>query len=212
MRDKAQGYYNNPREDIVKLVPDNARRILDVGCAAGLMAQALKSRSGHAIEIIGIELVPEIAQKAKEHLDKVFIGNVEMMEMPFDKGYFDCIIYGDVLEHLINPWDLLVKHREFLKDGGCVIASIPNIAHYRVIKMLKRREWNYQDAGIMDATHLRFFAINNIKEMFKKSGFDIKKIEHIICGSNVKKFLNRISRGMLLDYITEEYIVVAKKL
>jgi len=204
-------YYESKREDLIKFIPPDARHILDVGCGIGSLGQTLKSVKGRTVEVIGIECVSEIGEIASKTLDKVFIGDAEKINLPLSEGYFDCIIYGDVLEHLLDPWELLKKHRPMLKKGGYVIASIPNIAHYRIIKMLKKKEWNYGDSGILDKTHLRFFTIKSIERMFKDADLKVVKIENKIGGSNLKKFLNKMLSNLLLDQITEQYVIVAKK-
>jgi len=211
MSAKKLEYYGQKGVDIAEFIPEDSKHILEVGCALGLTGKSIKEKTKGNAEIIGIEIEPEIAKKAEENLDKVIVGNVETLELPYEKGYFDCIIYGDVLEHLIDPWKLLIKHAGLLKEGGSVIARIPNIAHYRTIKMLFRKDWHYEDRGILDNTHLRFFAVKSIKEMFKNTGFEIIKIKHIISASRVKKVLNVLLFGALLDYITEQYIILATK-
>jgi 2-polyprenyl-3-methyl-5-hydroxy-6-metoxy-1,4-benzoquinol methylase len=208
---KKPEYYTAIREDIIDLVPDGACRILEVGCGAGLTGRAIKEKKGASVEITGIEIIDDVAQAARANLDKVIIGNVETLELPFNKGYFDCIIYGDVLEHLVDPWTVLAKHKEHLKKGGHVIISLPNIAHYRTIKMLWKKKWDYKDRGIMDKTHLRFFALDNIKEMLKDADLEIVSIKKKIAGSKSKKLINKLLRGAISDYLAEQYIVVAKK-
>lgn len=205
-------YYENEREDLIKFIPDNARRILDVGCGTGALGRAIKKKRGNDIEVTGVEMNPSVGDKARVNIDKVIIGDVEKIDLPFGKEYFDCVIYGEILEHLIDPWSVLLKHRESLKQNGCIIASIPNIAHYRIIKMLQKQEWNYQKAGILDRSHLRFFTLKSIRSMFDNEGLEIIKIDHKIGASGIKKFLNKIFFNSFLDYITEQYIIVAKKL
>ena len=210
MENKNRAYYESKREDLIKFIPTDARHILDVGCGAGATGQMLKSGRKGAVEVIGIECNPAIGEIATKILDKVFIGDVEEISLPFTERYFDCIIYGDVLEHLLNPWDLLKKHCLMLKKGGHIVASIPNIAHYRIVKMLKKKEWNYDNAGVIDKTHLRFFTIKSIRKMFKDADLRILKIENKIGASNSKKFLNKILFNFLLDQITEQYVIIAQ--
>lgn len=204
-------YYANSRSDLIRHVPEGAVRVLEIGCGIGATGAELKRFRGPGTVVVGVELCPDAAEMAHQVLDSVFTGDVEKIELPFGKSYFDCVIYGDVLEHLIDPWRILERHKELLKPGGVIIASIPNVAHYRVVRMLRRKEWNYQDSGIMDITHIRFFSIKTIHAMFERAGLNITKVENIISASKVRKFLNRILFNALIDDITEQYIVVAKK-
>jgi len=209
---KESKYYENTREDLIRLIPRNARRILDVGCGVGNLSVAIKKKRGLSVEVAGIELDTGASEKAKEKLDKVITGDAEaFVSLPFPEGHFDCIIYGDILEHFVDPWSVLKKYRAMLQPGGYAIASIPNIAHYRILKMLRKKRWDYQKSGILDRCHLRFFTINSIKELFEGAGFKITVIDHIISASNVKKFLNRILFNRLIDSITEQYIIAAQK-
>lgn len=204
-------YYTAVRDDIIDVIPDGVQRILEVGCGAGATGRAIKERRKGRIEVTGIEIEAEVAEKAKANIDRVIVGNVETTALPFEKGYFDCIIYGDVLEHLVDPWKLLAGHCEFLRKDGYVVISIPNIAHYRTIKMLCRKEWNYADRGILDKNHLRFFALNNVKDMLKNANLGIVRIKQKLSGSRSKKILNKVLCGALSDYLTEQYIILAKK-
>lgn len=208
---RSEKYYESARDDLIQFVPDNAKRILDIGCGAGMMGLALKKKLGSTIEVYGIEINPKAGDKAKANIDKVFIGDAENIALPFKNKYLDCIICADVLEHLIDPWGFILKQTAYLKDGGLVIASIPNISHYRIIKMLKKGEWNYENAGILDRTHLRFFTLKSIASMFKDAHLEIVKIERKIGASNSKKLLNRFMFNSLSDIITEQYIIIAKK-
>ena len=205
-------YYENAREDLIQLIPQGARRVLDVGCGIGNLGAAIKAKRGPSVEVVGVELDIDAAEKARKVLDKVIAGNIETIDLPFEQKYFDCIVYGDVLEHLMDPWALLKRHKAFLKPKGYVLASIPNIAHYRIIKMLKKHEWNYQEAGILDECHIRFFTIKSIKRMFEDAGFNIRAVDYIICGSNVKKTINKIFKNCLIDSIAEEYLITAQKI
>jgi len=93
--------YIGSREDVLNLVPDNVKRVLDVGCSIGILGEELKQKFG--AEVVGVELDEQMAKIAKEKLGKVIIGNVENINLAdyFAPNYFDCMIFADILEHLI---------------------------------------------------------------------------------------------------------------
>lgn len=209
LKDKTPNYYRGIREDIVELVDTGVSSVLDIGCAAGRTGEKLKQ--GGVKEIIGVELDPEAHKEAGNRLDKVFLGDIEKMELPFKDGYFDCIIYADILEHLINPWSVLRKHRRLLKEGGTLIASIPNVRHYRVIKKLLRGKWDYEERGVLDSAHLRFFTLKTVKKMFSDSGYRIDNLIYKISASKSKKLINKILRGALNEILAEQFLIKARK-
>jgi 2-polyprenyl-3-methyl-5-hydroxy-6-metoxy-1,4-benzoquinol methylase len=88
---------------------------------------------GKASEIVGIEINQKAVADSSDHLDGLFIGDVETIDLPYPDKYFDYILFGDVLEHLINPGVVLHKYKNLLSDDGYIIATIPNIKHYRVL-------------------------------------------------------------------------------
>lgn len=157
---------------VVDLVPDGAR-VLEFGCATGYMSEVLKTRKGATVT--GIEIEPEAGELAKEHCDRVIIGDAE--ELDYDellgKERFDAILFVDVLEHLKQPGDLLARMRPFLSRQGSVLASIPNVAHGSVRLALLSGEFRYRKNGLLDDTHLRFFTREGVQELFEGSGFVI---------------------------------------
>lgn len=212
------GYYHFARPELVALVPEEAKRVLDVGCAAGMMGAALKERG--AVEVIGVEINPAVAREAANRLDRVIVGDVEAVTLPYPEGYFDAIVLGDVLEHLRDPWALLKRLRPYLTENGRLIASIPNIAHISVLRDLIRGRWRYKDAGILDRTHLRFFTLESIQEMFTGAGYRISSLSRI--ESSLTEEEERLvaalrSSGLAPVGFAEEaavvqYLVVAEKL
>lgn len=92
---------------------------------------------------------------------------------------FDAIVFNDVLEHLVDPWSALRESKSFLTDGGMVIASIPNVRHYSVIKpLVVSGRFEYQDAGLLDRTHLRFFTFTSSVDLFESTGFRVTHVSH----------------------------------
>ncbi|VAX34436.1 hypothetical protein MNBD_NITROSPIRAE03-517, partial [hydrothermal vent metagenome] len=129
-----------------------------------------------AIEVVGIEFSPDVCEKAERNLTEVICGDIEEINLPFDEGYFDCMILADILEHLKDPLSTLKKLRKHLSDSGCVVASIPNVRYHGIINMLVEGHWKYEDCGILDRTHLRFFTKNEIESLFKEAEFEITGI------------------------------------
>ena len=128
-------------------LPKDARIILDVGCGEGAFGELIKRQS--RAEVWGIELLPQAAKKARDRLDRVYIGNIEVDQFYLPEEYFDCIVFNDVLEHLYDPWDVLKQMKKLLKDNGYVLASIPNIRYFgQVKKLLLKGEWDYESWGI----------------------------------------------------------------
>jgi len=221
-RFESGGYWSNPREEVAGLVPQNARSVLDVGCAAGEMGRLLKETGFQ--RVVGIERDPESAARARDVLDEVVEGDVERIELPFERGSFDCIVFADVLEHLIEPQEVLRRFRDYLSPEGVVIASIPNVRFAGVIHNLVEGSWRYTDAGILDRTHLRFFTFKEIERMFDAAGYEIvgraanvsRKLQDLELAAGGTFTFGRVTiRGLseeeFHDLLTYQHIVTARK-
>jgi 2-polyprenyl-3-methyl-5-hydroxy-6-metoxy-1,4-benzoquinol methylase len=211
---KEEGYFNATRWTLIKFVEGSNNRILEVGCGSGNTGQALK-KEGKAKEVIGVEIESEIAKEAGNKLDQVISGDIEVIDLPFEKEFFDYIIVADVLEHLRDPWETLINLKYYLKERGYVIASIPNIRNWRILRdLIFRGKWEYTKAGILDNTHLRFFTKKSIIELFKKNGYGELKIIPAF-KVEVKKsktyLINILTFGLLKEFLTAQYIIKAKK-
>ena len=173
--DKPESYYQNVRMDILPLVPEKATCILEIGCAAGMTGKELKKRGG--VFVAGVEQEAEAARLAREVLDDVVEGNIESLELPYAENSFDCILFADVLEHLIDPLAVLKKMKKFLKPEGTVIASLPNVQYLGLVHHLVEGNWTYQKEGILDETHLRFFTFKEMEKLFSQAGFKISEVD-----------------------------------
>jgi glycosyltransferase involved in cell wall biosynthesis/tetratricopeptide (TPR) repeat protein/precorrin-6B methylase 2 len=176
--DKPDSYYQNVRMDILPLVPENASCILEIGCAAGGTGRELKKRGG--VFVAGVEQDPKAARLAREVLDDVMEGNIETLELPYAENSFDCILFADVLEHLIDPLAVLKKCRKYLKPEGTVVASLPNVQFFGVVHQLAEGNWTYQKEGILDETHLRFFTFKEMEKFFAEAGFEINQVDETL--------------------------------
>ncbi|MFQ3549584.1 MAG: glycosyltransferase, partial [Armatimonadota bacterium] len=162
-------YYESPREDIQSAVPLSAKTILDIGCANGGLGASLKKRQD--CEITGIEIVHKAAEIAKTRLDKVYEGDAVQIIPTLPNNYYDCIILADSLEHIADPVSLLVELRKHLAEDGKIVVSIPNVRHWSVIAGLLEGRWDYEDAGLLDRTHLKFFTKYSFEKMLWHIGF-----------------------------------------
>lgn len=159
---------NNSHTLMVELV-GGTKRVLDVGCATGYLAQALVERG---CTVSGVELDDEAAQEARPYLERLVIGDLEDLDLAkaFGDDRFDVIVFGDVLEHLRDPLPVLRATKALLAERGSVVASIPNIAHGSVRLALLAGRFDYQDLGLLDSTHVRFFTRSSVEDLFREAG------------------------------------------
>jgi 2-polyprenyl-3-methyl-5-hydroxy-6-metoxy-1,4-benzoquinol methylase len=158
---------NNSHTLMVELV-GGTKRVLDVGCATGYLAQALVERG---CTVSGIEFDEEAAEEARPHLERLVVGDIEKIDLgeTFGDDRFDVVVFGDVLEHLRDPLPVLRSARKLLADRGSVVASIPNIAHGSVRLALMAGRFDYQPLGLLDSTHVRFFTRSSIEDLFREA-------------------------------------------
>jgi SAM-dependent methyltransferase len=206
-------YFSNIREDLISLLPRNTvfDKVLEIGCGNGATLFALKER-GIVKKTYGIDLVD--LKEYKKEMDFFLSVNIERVNLPFNNDFFDLIILGDILEHLIDPWSFLNKIHSYLKRESFLIASLPNFRNLHVIKnIFYLGNFAYEKSGILDKTHLRFFCKKNIVNMFSKSNFKIIKVLPDFKISKNKKvcFFSNISCKLLDEFLAFQYFVVAKK-
>jgi len=168
-------YYRHARSDLLALVPASARTVLDVGCGAGALGAAIKA--ARRATVIGVEVDARAAEQACGVLDRVHVGDIEQLELPYGTGTFDCIVLADLLEHLRDPWGLVGRLAPLLSlERGRLIASLPNVRHWSVIRGLLQGEWVYLPAGILDRAHLRFFTRHSGRALFEAAGLEVVEI------------------------------------
>lgn len=189
-------YYQHARPEVLELVPATAHKLLDVGCGAGGFSASLKARQ--SIEVHGVELVTQAAELARSHLDKVWNSTIEEALPELAEAYYDCIVVADVLEHLLDPWNVLISLKGKLAAGGTIVSSIPNIQNWDVLASLIQGRWDYQNAGILDRTHLRFFTRKSVEELFWSAGLRITRLTTTTHGSlPPPAFLKALSKAGL---------------
>lgn len=171
-------YFHSTSNVIFQLI-ENGKKVLDVGCGTGRLAEKLRIKK--KCFVVGVETDQMKVEIAQGRCDRIIIADVETLkEVPFSARYFDIIIFADILEHLKKPDVILEKFKEYLKDDGYIVVSIPNVANWTTRLRLLLGKWNYKGLGLLDKTHLRFFTFQTAKKMLKNSGYTIT---HTICTS-----------------------------
>ena len=217
--DKSGSYFAYARKEIASLLPlgsgeqGQGARVLEIGCGAGSTLGWLR-QTGVASETIGVEIVEAAATQARAFADKVHCLDFERHDLPAGHGQFDVILCLDVLEHMVDPWkvvDRLVTG--YLKPGGTLVASLPNIQHYSVVlPLLFKGKWRYEDEGLLDRTHLRFFTRESAVALLTHAS--LKRPHCVALGfgwRSRKGALNALTGGIFAGLFTYQYYLAAVK-
>jgi SAM-dependent methyltransferase len=163
---------HNP--DLLSMLQPATPKICEVGCSSGALAREFKKISPQ-VHYTGIEIDPGYAELARKYCDRVYTLNIDDVPEYFWEIHSDisCWVFGDTLEHLKDPWKVLSKINKFIPKNGYVVACIPNMQHWSIQARLSVGDLRYQDSGLLDRTHLRWFTRQTIHEMFAQAGFEI---------------------------------------
>ena len=154
------------------------KKVLDVGCASGYFASLLGKQE---CDVVGVDINPIAAEEARKYCTSVLVADLDEVVLPdlLDGKQFDAIVFGDVLEHLHEPARTLDESRALLGERGYVVASIPNVSHGAIRLALLSGRFDYQELGILDDSHLRFFTAKTIDELFLTAGFRSEIIQRV---------------------------------
>jgi SAM-dependent methyltransferase len=211
--DKSGDYFAHARKEIQPLLPQNCSRVLEVGCGSGATLGWLRQEH-HAVHTVGIEIAEAAAEKARSFADNVFCLDFERHDLPGGAQKFDLILCLDVLEHMVDPWAVVDRlAKQYLEVGGSLIVSLPNVRHYSVVlPLLLGGRWDYEDAGLLDRTHLRFFTKASAKALLSHPQFG-----PVMCtalgfdGWSTKRLLNAMTLGVFRELVTYQYFLSVSK-
>lgn len=206
-----ENYHSLIRTEIEGLLPLPLGRVLEVGCASGATLRWLKEAHG-AIRTIGLEINGDLKADLERNIDVALIGTAEDLDLVRPYAPFDTILFLDVLEHLVDPWSVVEAYSEMISDGGSIIASIPNISHFNVMRRILSKNFGYQKAGILDVTHLRFFSLRTATDLMSCGELTpVSLIKVLGPKGGRNKLISAMSFGALDDYFTVQYIVKSRK-
>ena len=209
--------------DLLKIIPSNIEFLLEVGCSSGALAREYKKINPHCF-YEGLEIDGGYAELAKRHCDNVLVGDIEFVNEDFwlKNSNVQCWIFADVLEHLKDPWSVLKKIHHVLPEDGFIVACIPNVQHWSIQVDISLGNFRYQDIGLLDKTHLRWFTRKTIVELFESTGYKIVDLTgRIVEDSRRENYLSIIQRlatraggnasEAMNDALAHQYLVRAIK-
>lgn len=205
-----KGYFKNHRSEMLRYIPVESKKILEVGCGEGSFClQILRSDR----EVWGIEINSDASKVAQSICFKVLTGDFDVVYEQLPKNYFDCVIFNDVLEHLYAPWDVISKLRTNLSSTGVIVSSIPNFRYIDnlIMEILWKRDFRYRpEGGILDDDHIRFFTSKSITRMFNEQGYKLLTHKGINpCKSWKEKLFISLTFGFLKDARYKQFATVA---
>lgn len=216
LRRRRAGAYENARPEVQRLVPSDARRILDLGCASGSLGAALKARQ--PTTVVGVEVDPAYAADASHRLDRVIVADVEQLAETdlAGLGRFDCLIAADVLEHVRDPWSTLAALTRQVDLGGTVVVSVPNVRYWETFLQLGLHgTWPARDEGIFDRTHLRWFARVDALELMEQAGLTVTQTKPVYrlrpSDWRSERHARRLHRTPLAPFFVFQYVIAGVK-
>lgn len=179
----ATPYEEHCSPQLLDMVTHPPRVLLDVGCSTGNFGKYAKTLHP-ACRTIGVEPNRATAAIAALHLDQVLCGNFEDFVLESEgiaPGSIDTVVMADVLEHMYDPWRVMVKLKPYLSTDAQILLSIPNTRHLGLLRaLLDGGMWSYTEKGLLDITHIRFFTLKEIGNFLAQTGYRMEAINHFL--------------------------------
>ena len=172
------------------------RMALDVGCNTGFLGATLKE-AYPGCEVWGVEPDTGAAAIARTRLDRVIntpFDDIHWGQQGIAVGSFDTVFLLDVLEHMYDPWKAMLTLRGMLKPNAQVLVTIPNVRNVLVMQDLINGNFRYRPTGLLDITHIRFFAHDDLMRVFYQTGFRVRQIGVTLC-EPARAIYNRYAAG-----------------
>lgn len=191
----------------VGLIPSGVK-VLEIGCATGFVGEYLIREK--KCNVVGVELGKDEAVAARKKINMVIEGDIED-EKTLGKisGTFDIIYASALIEHLKNPWEALQKWKKYLKKNGSLIITTSNIAHWSIRLQLLKGKFEYQQYGILDNTHLRFFTTETFQKLVVDCGYTIENFSTDPVGGGYPK-VSKILSNFFPNLFAYQMLIKAK--
>ena len=179
---------------VIRMVGKN-KKILEIGAGPGAITRHLSGTNG--CDVVALEVDPDSVKKLARYARKVIGGDLNDSSWPEllqAEAPFDVVIAADVLEHVYDPLMVLKGMKSLLNESGVVILSLPHVGHSAIVSCLMEEDFAYQDWGLLDKTHIRFFGIKNIQALYESAGMAIEYAEFVVRTPEVTEFADRWAR------------------
>jgi 2-polyprenyl-3-methyl-5-hydroxy-6-metoxy-1,4-benzoquinol methylase len=197
------GYRSRNRPEVMALLPPlkSGLRVLEVGCGEGAFSTEIRG----TLEIWGIEPDHRSAEIARTRLFKVYVNTFDAIKAELPARYFDLVVCNDVIEHMTDHDAFLRSIQDHMAPGAYLVGSLPNVRfHSNLFNLLIARDWHYQDHGVLDRTHFRFFTMRSVRRSLEEGGFDVRRLEGLnkgaLFGWSLRTILQRIFRILLIGF------------
>ena len=213
--EKEGDYYSNVRHDLLTLLPTDSknRRFLEIGAGYGATLSFLK-KQGIASEVVGVDIPENEGTLGFDNIDEFFYADAEKLDLSKYKGHFDYIILADVLEHLVHPDEVLKSMKELLNKDGQILVSMPNFRTKQAFfKVFIKGDFSYEESGLFDYTHLRFFCKKNIRALIEDNGYEVESMISSLKaykGKSLSKIVNLLTFRIFEEFFSVQYLVRAK--
>lgn len=172
---------SNTASAYVAQLVGTSKRVLEIGCGPGSITKVLAQQG--RCHVTGIELDSAAIEKAAPFCETIIQGDLNDTKWPHlldNMPLFDVVVAADVLEHLYNPWTTLKQMVPLIEPNGCIVISLPHVGHAVVASCLINGDFEYRDWGLLDRTHIRFFGLKNIEELFAQADLKIVEANFVI--------------------------------
>lgn len=206
--------YQSVNQAVLQRIPAGTRSLLDIGCGGGVFGAAVKSVL--SCSVAGVTHSDAEAGLARQQLDRVEVADLNRFD-PAGLGRFDCIVCSHVLEHLLDPQQVLSNLRGCLEPAGTLVVALPNVLFWKQRAQFLRGRFRYTEGGLMDRTHVRFFDWESAASLVRESGFEVieRTADGIfplswVTGQRLSKWINQRALSVLPGMFGVQFVLVAK--
>ena len=179
---------------VVRMVGKN-KKVLEIGAGPGSITKHLVQAGGCAVT--ALEIDDDAIKKLSQYTSKIYpadLNEISWPELLVEDSPFEVIVAGDVLEHLYDPWSTLNLMKNLLTKEGSIVISLPHVGHNAIVACLLSEDFQYRDWGLLDRTHIRFFGLKNMQQLFDDAGLKIIDAQFVITSPEDSEFSDKWSK------------------